>query len=213
VLVDEESLIRTAVSQALSAGGFELVGEAASGEDALRLVVDVHPDVVLMDLRLPGISGVQTIERLRLLAPASRVLVLSGSYENRVVEAIVAGACGYILKSAAPEAITAAVSATAGGESVLSSQVAGMLVERVRERDIPLTADSHDAALSIRATLTERELEVFTRLPSGKGNQDIGSELSLSAHTVANHISSILAKLRLDNRTQAAVQAVRTGLA
>jgi two-component system, NarL family, response regulator LiaR len=213
VLVDEESLIRTALSQALLASGFDLVGEAASGEDAIRVVVDVRPDVVLMDLRLPGISGVQTIERLGLLAPASRILVLTRSEQNRVVEAIVAGASGYMLKSAAPAAIVAAVGATAAGESVLSSQIAGKLLERIRERDIPVTTASHDAALSIRAALTERELEIFKRLASGESNQDIGRELSLSANTVANHISSILAKLHLDNRIQAAVQAVRSGIA
>ena len=213
VLVDEESLIRAALSQALSAGALDLVGEAASGEDALRVVVDVRPDVVLMDLRLPGISGVQTIERLGFIAPASRILVLARSEHNLVVEAIVAGASGYILKSAAPEAIIAAVSATAAGESVLSSQVAGKLLERIRERDIPITTDSHDAAVSIRAALTERELEIFKRLATGESNQDIGRELSLSANTIANHISSILAKLHLDNRIQAAVQAVRAGIA
>jgi DNA-binding NarL/FixJ family response regulator len=213
VLVDEESLIRAALSQALSAGALDLVGEAASGEDALRVVVDLRPDVVLMDLRLPGISGVQTIERLSFIAPASRILVLARSEHNRVVEAIVAGASGYILKSAAPEAIIAAVSATAAGESVLSSQVAGKLLERIRERDIPITTDSHDAAVSIRAALTERELEIFKRLATGESNQDIGRELSLSANTIANHISSILAKLHLDNRIQAAVQAVRAGIA
>jgi NarL family two-component system response regulator LiaR len=213
VLVDEESLIRTALSQALSAGGFELVGETATGEDALRVIVDVRPDVVLMDLRLPGISGVQTIERLGLLAPASRILVLTRSEQNRVVEAIVAGASGYILKSAPPEAIVAAVGATAAGESVLSSQIAGKLLERIRERDIPVTTAGHDAAVSIRAVLTERELEIFKRLASGQSNQDIGRELSLSPNTVANHISSILAKLHLDNRIQAAVQAVRAGIA
>jgi two-component system, NarL family, response regulator LiaR len=213
VLVDDERLIRAALSQALSAGGLEIVGEATSGEDAITVVVEVRPDVVLMDLRLSGITGVQTIERLCLLAPASRILVLTRSEQNRVVEAIVAGASGYILKSAPPEAIIAAVSATATGEAVLSSQVAGKLLERIRERDMPITAASHEAAVSIRAALTERELEIFKRLASGESNRDIGRELNLSANTVANHISSILAKLHLDNRIQAAVQAVRTGIA
>src|SRR5688572_28139345 len=106
VVVDDESLIRAALRQALGgAGGIDLVGEAASGEDALEIVVELRPDVVLMDLRLPGLSGVDTIEQMGRLAPGSRVLVLTRSEENRVVEAVVAGACGYILKSAAPEAI------------------------------------------------------------------------------------------------------------
>jgi DNA-binding NarL/FixJ family response regulator len=212
VLVDDEQLIRGALSHALSSGGLDVVGEAANGQDAVEMVIDLRPDVVLMDLRLPGISGVEAIERLGLLAPASRVLVLTRSEQNRVVEAIVAGARGYILKSAAPEAIVGAVRATAAGESVLSWQIAGKLLERIRERDIPVTADSNDAAVAIRAALTVRELEIFTRLASGESNQEIGRELSLSTNTVANHIASILAKLHLDNRIQAAVQAVRAGI-
>jgi DNA-binding NarL/FixJ family response regulator len=213
VLVDDEQLIRVALSQALSSGGLDVVGEAANGEDAVEMVVDLCPDVVLMDLRLPGISGVDVIERLGMFAPASRVLVLTRSEQNRVVEAIVAGASGYILKSAPPEAIVGAVRATAAGESVLSSQVAGRILERIRERDIPVTATSEGAADAIRTALTPRELEIFTRLASGESNQDIGRELLLSANTVSNHIASILAKLHLDNRIQAAVQAVRAGLA
>jgi DNA-binding NarL/FixJ family response regulator len=212
VLVDDEQLIRSALAQALSVGGLDLVGEAADALDAIEMVLDLRPDVVLMDLRLPGMSGVEAIERLGLLAPASRVLVLTRSEQNRVVEAIVAGASGYILKSAPPEAIIAAVKATAAGESVLSSQIAGKLLERIRERDIPVTTTSHDAASAIRAALTVRELEIFSRLASGNSNHDIAHELSLSTNTVHNHVASILAKLHLDNRIQAAVQAVRSGI-
>ena len=212
VLVDDEPLIRSALGQTLSAAGLELVGEAGSGEDAIELVLDLRPDVVLMDIKLPDIPGVQAIERLGLLAPASRVLVLARSEENRVVEAIIAGASGYIVKTAPPKAIIAAVRATAAGESVLSSQIAGKLLERIRESHIPITTTSQDAAGAIRAALTERELEIFTLLASGKSNQQIGRELSLSTNTVSNHIKSILAKLHLENRIQAAVQAVRAGI-
>jgi two-component system NarL family response regulator len=212
VLADDEQLIRRALAQALSVGGLELVGEAADAHDAIEMVVDTRPDVVLMDLRLPGIPGVKVIEQLALLAPASRVLVLTRSEENRVVEAIVAGASGYILKTAPPESIATAVTATAAGESVISSQIAGKLLERIRERDIPVTTTSRDAASAIRAALTVRELEIFTRLASGKSNNEIAHELSLSTNTVHNHIASILAKLHLDNRIQAAVQAVRSGI-
>jgi two-component system, NarL family, response regulator LiaR len=145
--------------------------------------------------------------------PTLRYMVRSDLFRGFDRTSIVAGASGYMLKSAAPEAIIDAVSATAAGESVLSPQIAGKLLERIRERDIPITTASHDAGVSIRAALTERELEIFKRLASGESNQDIGRELSRSANTVANHISSILAKLHLDNRIQAAVQAVRSGIA
>ena len=213
VLVDDEPLIRRALSDALSSEGLDLIGEAPSGEAAIGIVVELRPDVVLLDLRLPGISGLETIERLSLLAPSSRVLVLTRSEQNLVVEAIVAGASGYILKSKAPEAITHAVRATAAGETVLSSRVAGRLLDRIRERDIPVTADSKSSASAIRAALTARELEIFQRLASGRSNQKIGRELSLSTSTVSNHIASILAKLHLHNRIEAAVQAVRSGIA
>jgi DNA-binding NarL/FixJ family response regulator len=213
VLVDEESLIRAGLTQTLSQGGLEVVGEAGDGNDAVELVLDLRPDVVLIDLRLHGLSGVEVIEQLGLLAPASRTLVLARTEQNRVLEAIIAGASGYILKSAAPEAIISAVIATAAGESVLSSQIAGKLLRRIRELEIPVTATSDHAASAIRAILTERELQIFTLLASGNSNQEIGRELALSTNTVSNHITSILAKLQLENRIQAAVRAVRTGIA
>jgi DNA-binding NarL/FixJ family response regulator len=167
---------------------------------------------VLMDIKLPGSQGVQSIEALGLLAPASRMLILTRTEQNRVVEAIVAGASGYILKTAKPATIVAAVKATAAGESVISSQIAGKLLQRIRELGIPITTDGNSTAGAIRAALTARELEIFTRLASGKSNHEIAEELALSTNTIANHIASILAKLHLDNRIQAAVQAVRSGI-
>ncbi len=103
VLVDDEPMIRAMLAQTLSADRLEVIGEAANGEDALALVLDLRPDVVLIDIKLPGITGVQTIERLGLLAPTSKVLVLTHTEQNRVVEAIIAGANGYILKTAPPK--------------------------------------------------------------------------------------------------------------
>jgi len=212
VLVDNQGLIRRTLTQSLSAAGLEVVGEAKSGEEGVHLVVDVRPDVVLTDLFLPGSSGVEMIQRLSVLAPASRILVLTGSEERaRVVEAIIAGACGYILKDhAMPDEIVSAVTATAAGGCVISTHVAGSLLSRIRERDIPVTAGSENAATAIRAVLTERELEIFKRLAGGESNQAIGRVLNVSENTVKNHIASILAKLQLDNRIQAAVEAVRS---
>jgi DNA-binding NarL/FixJ family response regulator len=212
VLVDDEQLIRSALAQALGADGLDLVGEATNAADAVKMVVDLRPDVVLMDIKLPGSQGVQSIEALGLLAPASRMLILTRTEQNRVVEAIVAGASGYILKTAKPATIVAAVKATAAGESVISSQIAGKLLQRIRELGIPITTDGNSTAGAIRAALTARELEIFTRLASGKSNHEIAEELALSTNTIANHIASILAKLHLDNRIQAAVQAVRSGI-
>ena len=211
-VVDDEQLIRDALAQALAADGLELVGEATNAADAIKVVMDLRPDVVVMDLKLSGSQGVGVIEQLGLLAPASRMLILTRSEKNRVVEAIVAGASGYILKSAKPETIIAAVRATAAGESVISSEIAGKLLQRIRELDIPIASQEESAASTIRAALTPRELEIFTRLASGKSNSEIARELSLSTNTISNHIASILPKLHLDNRIQAAVQAVRSGI-
>ena len=117
VVVDEEPMIRTALAQTLASGGVDVVGQADSGEDAIELALKLCPDVVLTGIRLPGMSGDETIEQLALLAPASCVLVLTNSEQNQVVEAIIAGANGYILRTAPPEEIIAAVIATAAGEA------------------------------------------------------------------------------------------------
>ena len=111
-----------------------------------------------------------------------------------------------------PKPVLVRKRATAAGESVISSQVAGKLLQRIREREIPITTASENAASAIQAALTERELEIFSRLATGKSNHDIARELSLSTNTVSNHVASILAKLHLHNRIQAAVHAVRSGI-
>jgi NarL family two-component system response regulator LiaR len=215
-LVDDLPLIRDALTRTLTSNTVQVIGEAANGQDAIELVLDLRPDVVLIDVRLPasGISGIETITQLGLLAPTSRTLVLARSEHNQVVEAIIAGASGYILKTAPAKAIIAAVTATAAGETVLSPQIAGKLLDRVRELDIPTTTttSSSTSARAIRAALTERELQIFTLLASGHSNQQIGDQLELSANTIAKHLTSILAKLHLENRIQAAVQAVRSGI-
>jgi DNA-binding NarL/FixJ family response regulator len=212
-LVDDEQLIRRALGQALSAARIDVVGQAGNSAEALRLVIDLRPDVVLMDIKLPGSTSAHTVAQLSRLAPASRILILTRTEHNRVIEAIVAGASGYILKTAPPETIITAIRETAAGHSVISSEIAGKLLQRIRERDTPVTANAPAAADAIRATLTHRELAIFTRLASGRSNRDIAQELSLSTNTISNHVASILAKLQLENRIQAAVHAVRAGIA
>jgi DNA-binding NarL/FixJ family response regulator len=207
VVVDDQELVRNAVKQSLD-GEVEIVGEAEDGETAVQLVSELAPDVVVMDLGLPGITGIEATRKLATVAPVSRVLVLTGSGEQHdVMDAIMAGACGYLLKDAKGEEIVDAVRSAAAGESVISRSVAGRLLDQVRGRDA--TADSGDA---IRATLTERELEVLKLVASGKENNVIAGDLFISPKTVQNHISSILAKLQLENRIQAAVAAVRSGI-
>jgi two-component system, NarL family, response regulator LiaR len=211
-LVDDDPLSRAAVREALADAGLEVVGEAGNAAEAVGLVLDLRPDVVLMGLELPGSPHLEAVEQISRLAPVSRILILTQKEENRVIEAIIAGASGYILKTAPLPTIIAAVSATAESESVISSQVAGKLLQRIRERDIPLTAAAGDAGDAIRGALTERELVIFSELASGKTNSEIAAELGLSTNTICNHVASILAKLHLENRIQAAVEAVRSGI-
>ncbi len=188
------------------------MGEADCAETGLQVVLDLRPDVVLMDFVLRGRSRIEAIERIAELAPASRILVLTANAErDSLLRAIDAGACGYILKDAGTAAIVKGVRASAAGECVLSSQVAGVLLERLRERDIRPTAGAERMATAIRAALTERELQIFKRLASGESNHEIARAFSLSENTVKNHVASILAKLHLNNRVQAAAQAVRSG--
>jgi DNA-binding NarL/FixJ family response regulator len=208
VVVDDQELVRTAVATYLSDAEIDVVGIAGSAEQAMQLVAETSPDVVVMDLGLPGTSGVEVTRRLTTVAPLTKILVLTGSIEEHdVLEAIMAGACGYLLKDVGREQIVDAVRSAAAGESVISPRIAGRLLDRIRGRNGDI-----DRAKAIRAVLTDREFEVLTLLAAGKDNPQIARELFISPRTVKNHISSILAKLHLENRIQAAVHAVRSGV-
>ena len=211
VLVDDERIIRGALTQSLTSAGFDIVAEAANAQDAVRLVVDLRPDVVLMDLRLPD-RGREDSRADHSVGSRLAVLILTRTEQNRIVEAIVAGASGYILKTATPEEIIDAVKATAGGESVISSQVAGKLLQRIRERE----------HAGHRHQRQRRECNPRRPNPARGGdfraarqrNEQPGhrGRTLASRNTIHNHVASILSKLHLDNRIQAAVQAVRSGI-
>jgi DNA-binding NarL/FixJ family response regulator len=145
------------------------------------------------------------------VAPGGRVFMLTRSEEHHVVEAVLVASSGVVLESAPAEAIIGDVGATAAGESVLAPQIAATLLERIREREMPFVADS-DAAAAIRAALTDRELEILSRLTTGKTNSEMAADLHLSSSTVSSHVANILLKLQLENRVQAAVHAVRSGI-
>ena len=206
LVVDDHTLFRSGLRNLLEEEGFE-VAEARSGELALQAAAVRQPDVVLMDLNMPGISGVEATRRLEELSPGTPVVMLTVSADDRdVVDAVRAGACGYLLKDAAIEEIVAGIRAVASGESWVAPRVAGTLLARVREASEP-AADAMPAA-----ELTEREQQILRLIAEGKDNTEIGHELYISPRTVKNHVSSLLAKLQIENRIQAAVYAVRRGL-
>ena len=208
LLVDDHHLFRAGMRGLLEEYGVDVVGEADSGEAALPLVARRRPDVVVMDLNMPGMSGVETIRRLTAAAASARVLVVTVSIaEDDVLEAVEAGAIGYLLKDAATEEIVRAISAAADGESVLSPVIARQLLERAKRPDV-----AQQSAARLRGVLSERELEVLRLVAEGKENSEIAAELFISSTTVKNHVSAILGKLDASNRVQAAIKAVRSGL-
>jgi DNA-binding NarL/FixJ family response regulator len=207
VIVDDHELFRRGLREVLEDEGVQVVGEATDGETALEVVARTAPDVAIMDLSLPGMGGVDATRRLTADAPATRVLVLTISADEQdVTEAIVAGACGYLLKEANMRELVAGVRAAAAGEAAITPRIASGLLRIVRERLGEMPTGGREAALS------SRELEVLRLVADGRENSEIAEELVISLPTVKHHISNILMKLQVENRIQAAVYAVRSRL-
>ena len=208
LLVDDHALFRRGLRELLEQHGVEVVGEGSDGNAGVRLACELVPDVVVMDLSMPNLDGVEATRRLTARAPTSRVLMLTvSSAEPDVLEALLAGACGYVLKDAPVEQVITAIRAAADGESFVSPAIAARLVDRLRANEGALaTHEQPDAGL------TERELEVLRLLARGEDNHQIAAQLFVSAATVKRHVSNILAKLQIENRIQAAVYAARHGL-
>jgi DNA-binding NarL/FixJ family response regulator len=181
------------------------VRSVANGAAAVRAAEEAAPDVVVMDLNMPGMSGLEATRTLTERSPATRVLILSVSaQDDDVTEAVLAGACGYVLKDGPIEEVVAGIRAAAAGHSLISPRIATGLLDRVRA-----TAPGSELA---SAHLSSREYEVLRLLAEGMANHEIAERLVISTSTVHNHISSILIKLQVENRVQAAVRAVRDGL-
>jgi DNA-binding NarL/FixJ family response regulator len=208
LLVDDHDLFRTGLRNLLEERGVQIAGEAGAGADAVRLVRELAPEVVVMDLHMPGMTGIEAIRQITGFSPLTRILVLTISdQDDDVLDAILAGACGYLLKDASVEELIRGIVAAAVGESLVSPAIAGKVLQQVRA-----TAVSPDAADSIRAELSERELDVLKLIAAGNDNAMIAAQLHISPKTVKNHISNILMKLQIENRIQAAVYAVRSGI-
>jgi DNA-binding NarL/FixJ family response regulator len=206
--VDDHDLFRTGLRTLLEEQGVDIVGEAETGTKALEQIREVAPEVVVMDLNMPGISGVEATRQIAMIAPLTRVLVLTISDQDTdVMDAILAGACGYLLKDASIEELLAGIAAASRGESLVSPVIAAKVLQRLRA-----TNTSPREAEVIRSELTDREIQVLKLIANGKDNAMIAGELHISPKTVKNHISNILMKLQIDNRIQAAVYAVRSGI-
>lgn len=186
--------------------GIEVVGEAGSGEEGIRLAQEYNPDVVLMDLVMDGMDGIETTKQLMKQYPEIKVIVLTSYLDDeKMYPVIEAGAFSYLLKTSRASEVADAIRAAARGQSVLESQVASKMMNRFRNN-----AKGESPAYK---ELTEREMEVLRLLAQGKSNQDIADQLIIGIKTVKFHVTNILAKLGVEDRTQAAIYAYKNGLA
>jgi DNA-binding NarL/FixJ family response regulator len=205
VLADDHRPFRKGLARLLQGQGIEVVADVSNGEAAIRAVEELAPDVVVMDLNMPGMSGVEATRRVAELAPASPVLVLTVSaQEADVTEAIVAGAMGYVLKDSPIEEVAQGIRAAAVGHSVISPRIAMILLQRAR--------DALAAQGPAQPHLSARELEILRLMAQGQSGRQIADNLVVTRSTVRKHTSSILRKLQVENRVQAAVRAVRNDL-
>ncbi|MEU2832359.1 response regulator transcription factor [Streptomyces lavendulae] len=206
LLVDDHQVVRRGLRTFLEVQeDIEVVGEAADGEEGIARAEELRPDVILMDVKMPGTDGVEALRRLRGLANPARVLIVTSFTEQRtVVPALRAGAAGYVYKDIDPDALAGAIRSVHAGHVLLQPEVAEALLA---------AQDDQPAGAGRPGALTDREREVLGLIADGRSNREIARALVLSEKTVKTHVSNILMKLDLSDRTQAALWAVRHGLA
>ena len=206
LITDDHALVRQGTRAFLELQpDLTVVGEADSGEMAVRMAAELAPDVVLMDLVMPGIGGVEATRQVKQVSPHSQVIVLTSYHEDEYIfPALRAGALSYVLKDVGPEELADTVRKAARGESVLHPRVAARVVQELRgaRKDTP----------NLFTDLSDRELEVLRLIADGRSNADIAEKLVISEKTVKGHVSNILSKLHMLDRTQAAVYAWQQGL-
>ncbi len=206
LLVDDHEMVRIGLAAVLGTeDGIEVVGEASSGKEGLRLAEQYRPDVVLMDLVMEEMDGIETTRRMMEKFPECKVIVLTSYLDDeKLYPVIEAGAFSYLLKTSRATEIAAAIRAAANGQPVLESQVASKMMNRFRQPKAE-ALPHHD--------LTEREMEVLKLIAKGRSNQELADELYIGIKTVKFHVTNILGKLGVEDRTQAAIYAHKNGLA
>ncbi|MFF4451942.1 response regulator [Streptomyces goshikiensis] len=204
LLVDDHQVVRRGLRTFLEVqDDIEVVGEASDGEEGIARAEELRPDVILMDIKMPGTDGIEALRRLRGLANPARVLIVTSFTEQRtVVPALRAGAAGYVYKDIDPDALAGAIRSVHAGHVLLQPEVAVAL----------LTQDDQTSSSSRGGALTDREREVLSHIADGRSNREIARALVLSEKTVKTHVSNILMKLDVADRTQAALWAVRHGI-
>jgi two-component system, NarL family, response regulator LiaR len=206
LLVDDHAVVREGLRNFLALqDGLEIVGEAGDGNEAIEQAQRLEPDVILMDLVMPGLDGIGAMRQLRSRSPRSRVIVLTSFLEDeRVLPAIQAGAAGYLLKNVAPAELARAIRAAHAGEAIIDPTAAARLVHAIADETRPRIEEPE--------RLTRRERDVLELIARGRSNKRIAFELGISEKTVKTHVGHLLAKLGVTDRTQAALMAVEEGL-
>ncbi len=212
-IAEDHAIVRKGIRALLTmAPDIEVVGEASNGREAISRVESLRPDVILMDLVMPEMDGIEAIRRITARQPEARILVLTSfATDDKVFPAIKAGALGYLLKDSDPEELVRAIRQVYRGESSLHPKIARKLLRELSEGQRPSRPDP-TLARSVEP-LTEREVEVLRLVAQGRSNREIGNQLTISEGTVRTHVSNILGKLHLASRTQATLYALREGLA
>jgi DNA-binding NarL/FixJ family response regulator len=208
LIVDDQEFMRAGLRTVLARRGeVEVVGEAGDGEEGVRLCRELAPDLVLMDIEMPGLDGIGATRRIKAEMPSTIILVLTAHTGSEfLLEAVAAGAAGYLLKENAMLGVEDAVAAVLAGESILDSGLSMQLLRRMSEdRSSPPEAEA-------LTSLTDRELEILGLISRGQSNADIASTLYLSVGTVKTHVHRIISKLGVSDRTQAAVLAIKAGV-
>ncbi len=208
LLADDHRMLRESLRRAMEEHGFEVVGEAADGEEAVQLAEKLQPDVVLMDVTMPVLDGVAATRRVRDRVPGTQVVILTMHADREVlVDAIRAGAAGYLVKDCSTEDVVDTVRKAASGETALSPELAATMLGEVRE-----LARQEAVTAGAEPIISKREEEVLQLIADGRSTTEVGAELYISVKTVKNHLASIYQKLDTRDRTQAVLQAVRMGI-
>jgi DNA-binding NarL/FixJ family response regulator len=210
LIVDDQALVRMGFRMLLEAEpGIRVVGEAATGDEALRLARELRPRVVLMDVRMPGLDGIAATRQLLALSPESRVIILTTfDLDEYAFGGLRAGASGFLVKDTRPEELLAAVRAVADGEAAVSARVTRRMLELFGDR-LPSTAPTHNDPLD---SLTPRELEILTGIGEGLSNGELAERFVVAESTVKTHVGRVLQKLELRDRVQAVILAYERGL-
>ena len=206
LLADDHPMLREGLRRSMVDEGFDVVGEADNGEDAVRLAADLQPDVVLMDVSMPEMDGVEATRIIRATGTATQVIMLTMHADSDVLaDAIRAGASGYLVKDCSTDEVAEAVRMAAKGDTALSPQLAATMLDEVRRLEAPNPAEED-------RLITKREEEVLQHIADGCSTPEVAERLYISQKTVKNHLASIYQKLDARDRTQAVLQAVRMGI-